>query len=102
MEENVFSSFLCKSGFANDAIISNSEDFGKCGNKIQSLKAGNECLSTSNCPTNLSTVSSPCVCTPSSTGKKYCKYEKGNFEWENVANKFKVYIQSSKTCHKAR
>ena len=102
VEDSVFNSFLCESGFANDAILSGSEDFGKCGSKIQSLKAGKECSSTSNCPTNLSTISSPCVCTPSSGGQKYCKYEKGNFEWENVAKKFKTYIEATRTCHKSR
>lgn len=102
VEDSIFNSFLCESGFANDAILSGSEEFGKCGSKVQSLKAGKECSSTSNCPTNLSTISSPCVCTPSASGKKYCKYEKGNFEWENVANKFKSYIEATKTCHKAR
>ena len=102
VQDSVFNHFLCKSGYANDAILSGTEEYGKCGSKVQSLKAGQECSSASNCPTNISAVSSGCLCAPSETGKKYCRYETGNFEWENVVKKFKSYIDATNSCHKSR
>lgn len=92
IENSIFNHFLCKSGFADDLIIAEAEEYGKCGSSIESLKAGEKCESSSNCPTNLSTVTAKCLCTPNENGDKYCSFEKGNYEWTNIVNKVKIFF----------
>ena len=102
VENSIFSHFLCKSGAANDLIYRTTEDYGKCGSVIKSLKAGEICDSSSNCPTNMASITANCVCTPNEQGNKYCTFEKGNSEWENIAIKFRKYIETTRTSHKMR
>lgn len=86
IESTIFNHLLCKSGYANDRSITQSEEYGKCGSKIIGFNSGEECSSSSNCPTNDLVVNSNCLCTPNSGGKSFCTFEKGGSEWIEVVD----------------
>jgi len=108
VKDSIFNHLLCKSGFANDRSLPQSDSYGKCGSRIMGYNAGKPCQSSSNCPTNDDLVNSDCLCTPNSEGKSRCEYEKGGTEWSEVieevaaAQQFRKYISITKTCHVTR
>ena len=102
-DSNYWLQFQCKDGYAD--IKTRSDKYsstGKCGYKIQSLNAGEKCVSDEDCPTNLQDFYSRCSCTPNKDGAAFCEYDSGNDQWVDVIKLFKKYVEDTKSCHISR